>query len=108
MWMEEEPAQRVNRLRIRDAVATQADIVVTACPFCLQMLEDAAGGLEMEKPLEVLDLVELLARALALPAVPTEAAPALQVGTTAGGRRASVVASSQPGQKGIGVEDLEG
>lgn len=91
MWMEEEPNQRVNRLRIKDAVATQADIVVTACPFCLQMFEDAAGGLEMEKPLEVLDLVELLARAVKLPVMPVEPATPLEVDTVTSDRPLTVV-----------------
>ena len=93
MWMEEEPNQRVNRLRIKDAVATQADIVVTACPFCLQMFEDAAGGLELEKPLEILDLVELLERAVRLPVMPADAATPLEVGPTTSDRPLTVVGS---------------
>jgi len=91
MWMEEEPEQRVNRLRVQDAVATKADIVVTACPFCLQMFEDAASGLEEEQSLEVLDLVELLERAVAPPATLVEPVSALEVGTTTRGRPLSVV-----------------
>jgi Fe-S oxidoreductase/nitrate reductase gamma subunit len=91
MWMEEEPDQRVNGLRIKDAVATQADIVITACPFCLQMFEDAAGALEMEKPLEVLDLVELLERAVKLPVTPIEPATPLEVGTVTDDRPLTVV-----------------
>jgi hypothetical protein len=83
MWMEEEPSQRVNRLRIKDAVATKADIVVTACPFCMQMFEDARTGLESEKPLEVLDLVELLERAVAPPAVVPEPASTLTLEVSA-------------------------
>jgi len=93
MWMEEEPSQRVNRLRIKDAVATKADIVVTACPFCMQMFEDARTGLESEKPLEVLDLVELLERAVAPPAVVPEPASTLEleVGAVTSDRPLSVV-----------------
>jgi Fe-S oxidoreductase/nitrate reductase gamma subunit len=93
MWMEEEPDQRVNRLRIKDAVATQADIAVTACPFCLQMFEDAAGGLELEKPLEVLDLVELLERAVRLPVTSADAATPLEVGPATSDRPLTVVGS---------------
>ena len=89
--MEEEPNQRVNQLRIKDAVATLADIVITACPFCLQMFEDAAGALEMEKPLEVLDLVELLERAVKLPVMPIEPATPLEVGTDNRDRPLTVV-----------------
>ena len=38
------------------------------------MFEDAAEGLELEKPLEVLDLVELLERAVRLPVTPVDSA----------------------------------
>jgi Fe-S oxidoreductase/nitrate reductase gamma subunit len=89
MWMEEEPSQRVNRLRMKDAVATQADMIVTACPFCLQMLEDASAGLE--SPLEVLDLVELLARVVSLPADMVEPPHDEEVGALAGARPLSLV-----------------
>jgi Fe-S oxidoreductase len=89
--MEEEPDQRVNQLRMKDAVATQADIVITACPFCLQMFEDAAGALEMEKPLEVLDLVELLERAVKLPVTPIEPTTPLEVDTVTSDRPLTVV-----------------
>ncbi len=88
--MEEEPGRRVNQLRIRDAVATKADVVVTACPFCLQMFEDAASGLEMEKPLEVLDLVELLERAVTPPSILPEPVFASDAGTVAAARVLSV------------------
>ena len=89
--MEEEPDQRVNRLRVKDAAATKADIVVTACPFCLQMFEDAAGGLDLEKPLEVLDLVELLQKVVKLPESPAEPAPTREVGPVTTDRPLTVV-----------------
>jgi Fe-S oxidoreductase/nitrate reductase gamma subunit len=72
MWMEEEPEQRVNRLRAKEAVATGADTVLTACPFCLQMFKDGLNGLGLEKPPEAIDLVELLERS-ALEPLKTEA-----------------------------------
>jgi Fe-S oxidoreductase/nitrate reductase gamma subunit len=80
MWMEEEPEQRVNRLRAKEAVATGADTVLTACPFCLQMFKDGLSGLGLEEPPEAIDLVELLERS-ALQPLKTEAvaeAPAEQ------------------------------
>ncbi|MDI6858397.1 MAG: heterodisulfide reductase-related iron-sulfur binding cluster [Dehalococcoidia bacterium] len=75
MWMEEEPEQRVNIMRSKEAVATKADMVITACPFCLQMFKDGLGGLGLEEPPEVLDLVELLERATSVPAPPAKVAP---------------------------------
>jgi Fe-S oxidoreductase len=53
---------KINRNRMREAAATGADIVCTACPFCLGMLEDAARA---ERPgggaPRVRDLAELVA-----------------------------------------------
>jgi Fe-S oxidoreductase/nitrate reductase gamma subunit len=107
MWLEEEPDQRVNRLRSQDAIATGADIVVTACPFCLQMLEDGISGLELEKPVEVLDLVELVESVVTLPAVPAEPAFAPEAEPVPSGRHASAVGGGRSAQQGVGAEDLE-
>jgi len=93
MWMEEEPSQRVSGLRMKDALATKADMVITACPFCMQMFEDAGKSLDLEEPMEVLDLVELLERAVAQPEAVAEPAPTLtlEVGTVTSDRPLSVV-----------------
>ncbi len=107
IWMEEEPDQRVNRLRSEEAVATGADIVVTACPYCIQMFEDGIGGMELEKPVEVLDLVQLLESLLILPPVPTQLAPASEVGTVISAQRSSTADSSESDQKGVQVESAE-
>ena len=39
MWMEEEGA-KVNDARARELIATGADRVATACPFCYIMMDD--------------------------------------------------------------------
>lgn len=46
MWMEESIGARIGTARAAEAVATGADVVATACPFCTVMLSDgvAAGG----------------------------------------------------------------
>ena len=89
MWIEEEPEQRVNRLRAKDAIATGADMVITACPFCLQMFKDALGGFGLEEPPQTLDLVELLQIAVAAPAAVAgeakEAAEAPEILTSVSG-----------------------
>ncbi|MBX5465666.1 MAG: (Fe-S)-binding protein, partial [Clostridia bacterium] len=64
MWAEEEPSQRVNRERARQALATGARRVGTACPFCMTMLEDGVksetGG---DGSVEVRDLAEIVEEA---------------------------------------------
>ena len=64
MWIEEEPTQRVNMLRIEDMIKTRADIVATACPYCVQMFDDAIKAKGMDESLKAMDLSELVSRAL--------------------------------------------
>ena len=66
MWQELEGEQKLAEVRIREAADTGADIVVTACPYCLIMLEDAAKTAEVKSGLRVMDLNELVAKSLGL------------------------------------------
>ena len=68
-WIEEDQDHRVNDLRIgqaREALASAAgrgsQILATACPFCLTMLEDGLSAVESE--LMDKDVAELVAEAL--------------------------------------------
>jgi Fe-S oxidoreductase len=58
MWLEKGAGRRVNEMRVEQAVDTRAEVIATACPWCLQMLED--GAKVVEKPLRVMDIAELL------------------------------------------------
>jgi Fe-S oxidoreductase len=66
MWVEasDEKAQRLARTRVADAVAMGAQVLVTACPFCLLTLEDMVKTAGHEKTLQVMDVMEVLAEAL--------------------------------------------
>ena len=44
MWMEENVGTKVNDERAREAIATGATRVATACPFCYIMLDDGVKG----------------------------------------------------------------
>jgi len=63
-FAEEPPDQRVNRERARQALATDADVVAVACPFCMTMLEDGVGALAGERAVTVKDVAELLREAV--------------------------------------------
>jgi Fe-S oxidoreductase len=63
MWLETAPGERFSDLRIRQAVEAEADILATACPFCIVCLEDSAKVMKVEG-LQVLDVAEILALAL--------------------------------------------
>lgn len=63
MWMEEQNADRVNVKRTRELLESGADTIAAACPFCMTMLTDGLKATSKEDEVEMLDVVELLARA---------------------------------------------
>ena len=60
MWLEENIGKRISELRIEQAIKTKAQTVATACPYCLQMFEDAAKVKGVEESLKVRDIAELV------------------------------------------------
>jgi Fe-S oxidoreductase len=69
MWMEEHEGTRVNMERTRQALATEADVVAVACPFCMTMIEDGVKGMNRED-VKVMDVAEVVASALDPTAAP--------------------------------------
>jgi len=63
-WMEEQASKRINRQRIHQAIAVGADVLVTSCPYCLTMCEDAVISMNGDALPKVVDLAELVARLL--------------------------------------------
>jgi Fe-S oxidoreductase len=63
MWMEEQRGTRINAERTRQALATGAEVVATACPFCMVMMKD--GLADAGSSTVALDVSELLAARLA-------------------------------------------
>jgi Fe-S oxidoreductase/nitrate reductase gamma subunit len=55
---------RMGEIRIREARETGAEILITACPLCLIMLEDALKTLGLDGQLRVMDLNELVLNSL--------------------------------------------
>jgi Fe-S oxidoreductase len=65
MWFEgTNTSVRLAHQRVKEALGTGAQILATACPFCLSMLEDAAAVLGVSDQIEVRDTMELAMRAL--------------------------------------------
>lgn len=64
MWVDVPGQDRVEHLRAREAIATEASTVVTACPFCRVMLRTGLETVASEPP-KVRDLAELIAESLA-------------------------------------------
>jgi Fe-S oxidoreductase len=63
-WMEETEGERVNHRRLSHVLETDANIVATACPFCLIMMDDAAKTKDVEDRVARVDIAELLERSL--------------------------------------------
>jgi Fe-S oxidoreductase len=65
LFYEPEEEQRMGVLRVKMAKEAGADVVVTACPFCLVNIEDAIKVAGLEGQLEAIDLCELIAGQMA-------------------------------------------
>ena len=65
MWMEETIGTRVNRNRTEEALATGADVVSTACPYCMIMLDDAVKAEGRADDVRVLDIAQVVEASLA-------------------------------------------
>ncbi len=64
MWIDTAAGERFSDLRVRQALATGAQILATACPYCIACLEDSLKGQRIQN-LVVLDMAEIAALALA-------------------------------------------
>ena len=75
MWMEENIGKRVNMERTMEALGTGADIVSTACPFCMIMLDDAVQANGKGDEVRVMDISQVVEESLlaATPAAPAAA-----------------------------------
>ena len=60
MWLEEAAEQRVNIRRTEEALDRGVNLIVTACPFCLIMLEDGTKAKDVNEQVETKDIAEVL------------------------------------------------
>jgi len=67
LFYEPKEEQRMGVLRVRMAADAGANVIVTACPFCMTNIEDAikVGGLEGQ--MSVIDLAELVDQCMVVP-----------------------------------------
>jgi Fe-S oxidoreductase len=69
MWVEASvgASDRLALIRVQDAVKLGAQVIATACPFCLMTLEDVVKTSGHDKILQVMDVTELLVEAMQAP-----------------------------------------
>jgi len=64
MFMEEKIGTRVNHNRVDELLATGADLVATACPFCTTMVRDGVADRGASERVDVLNVSEIVARSM--------------------------------------------
>jgi Fe-S oxidoreductase len=62
MFMEERTGKRINAERVEELLATGADTIAVACPFCMTMMHDGARAKDAN--VQVLDISEVVASRL--------------------------------------------
>lgn len=63
MWIDI-PGERLAETRVQSAVEYGAEILATACPFCLLTLEDAVKTTGLEEKIQIWDVAELVSLGL--------------------------------------------
>ncbi|MFH0727305.1 MAG: (Fe-S)-binding protein [Pseudomonadota bacterium] len=59
-FADDPPEKRINRERARHALATSADVLALACPYCMTMMEDGVKAIQGDRKLNVKDIAELV------------------------------------------------
>ena len=64
MWLHENLGSRINQLRAQEISEAKVERVVTACPYCLTMLQDGVNSLGVQRPPKVSDIVTMVASSI--------------------------------------------
>jgi len=64
MWMEEKTGKSINMERTEEALSVNPDVIGTACPFCMTMMNDGVKAKDKGEEVAVKDIAELLLEAV--------------------------------------------
>jgi Fe-S oxidoreductase len=64
IWMETPKGERFSDIRMEQASAVKAEVLVTSCPYCITNFEDSKLNMAESEAIEVKDLTEIVAEAL--------------------------------------------
>jgi len=67
MWMEEHQGKRINEMRVDQALVLEPNVIATACPYCLTMLEDGLKARNKDDSVKVFDIAELVEKSMGDP-----------------------------------------
>jgi Fe-S oxidoreductase len=60
VWMETQKGERFSDLRLEQAMDVGAEVLVTACPYCITMFEDSRLTMNVTEKLDVKDITEII------------------------------------------------
>ena len=64
IWMDRKKGDRLSDLRLAQAIDTGAEVLATACPYCILNFEDSRLGLPDPSAIEIRDITEIVQEAL--------------------------------------------
>jgi Fe-S oxidoreductase len=64
IWMETPRNERFSDIRVKQALAAGADVLVTACPYCIMNFEDSKLNTQGAEALEIKDITEIVQEAI--------------------------------------------
>jgi Fe-S oxidoreductase len=60
IWQETDKNERFSDIRLKQAIETGAEALVTACPYCISQFEDSRLALKDSTALQIKDITEIL------------------------------------------------
>ena len=60
VWMETQKGERFGDLRMDQAIGVGAEILATACPYCITMFEDSRITMGVDEKIEIKDITEII------------------------------------------------
>ncbi|MBY0372243.1 (Fe-S)-binding protein [bacterium] len=70
MWVEEKADQRVNALRVGQALEKKPDVIATSCPYCRIMIGNGVTDKGVEDQVQVMDVMQIVASGMKTEAQP--------------------------------------
>jgi len=64
IWMDTPQSERFSDLRLEQAKSAGAEVLVTACPYCITNFEESRLNMEIEDILEIKDITEIVNEAI--------------------------------------------
>lgn len=60
IWMETAKGERFSDIRLEQAIGAGAEVLVTACPYCISQFEDSRLTLKNSEAIQIMDITEVL------------------------------------------------